>query len=105
MPFFLLLVFALAALTPAQRATRGRIAALQRWAGEDPTANAERGQRGLRGKFRRQIAAEHPELPAAEIERRAEAAFRAHMSRLSLAASKARTGKARRPSTLDGDAA
>jgi hypothetical protein len=77
-------------LTPEQRSIRARIAALSRWAAEDSKASAERGQKGLRDKFRREIAATFPDLPAAELERRAEAAYRAHMSRLAFASSKAR---------------
>jgi hypothetical protein len=67
-------------LTPEQRSTRARIAALTRWSQEDPTATAERGQAGLRAKFYNQI---DPSLPETERQRRADAAYRAHMARLS----------------------
>lgn len=80
-------------MSPEQRTLRARIAALSRWAAEDPSTNAERGQKGLRDKFRREIAGQHPDLAVAELERRAEAAFRAHMARLALASSKARSRK------------
>lgn len=73
---------------PRIRSANASIAALERWSREDPKANAERGQRGLRGKFRREIAAEFPDLPEAELERRAECRYRAHMSRIRLARSR-----------------
>jgi hypothetical protein len=78
---FLLFIAALlfAALTPGQRSTRARIAALARWANEDPTANAERGQAGLRQKFYDQT---DPSLPEAERQRRADCAYREHMARI-----------------------
>jgi hypothetical protein len=66
-------------LTPEQRTQRARIAALTRWASEDPKATAERAQAGLQRKFYNQT---DPTLPEAERQRRARAAFRAHMARL-----------------------
>ena len=79
-------------LTPAQRTIRAKIAANARWAGEDGKANAKRAQAGLRAKFTREIRGRFPDLSDAEVERRAESAFRAHMQRLALRSSKARTG-------------
>lgn len=79
-------------LTPEQRTTRARIAALTRWSKEDPKAQAERMQEGLMEKFRRQVDPEG-RLTEAERERRAEAARRAHMQRLALASSKARAAR------------
>jgi hypothetical protein len=79
------------ALTAKQRSTRARIAALERWSREDGTANAERAQAGLRDRFRREVVAEFPDLNAAELERRADRRYRAHMSRIRLAASRKRT--------------
>lgn len=84
-------------LTPEQRSMRASIAACARWKREDPKPNAERGQRGLRDKFRREIAEQHPELGPAELDRRAECAYREHMTRLQFASSKAR--RARRGAT------
>lgn len=81
-------------LTPEQRSTRARIAAHTRWAAENGKASGERGQRGLRAKFRREIDAKSPGLTDAELDRRAECAYKAHMARLSFAASKARARKA-----------
>ena len=77
--------------TPQQRRLRARHAALIRWSREDPAANARRGQAGLRARFYDQT---DPSLPEAERQRRADCAYRAHMLRLSLAASKARAARA-----------
>ena len=81
-------------LTPSQRSMRASIAALTRWSKEDPTVNAERGQAGLKAKFVAQVEADAAErgetLTEAERDRRAAAAYRAHMKRLRFAAS--RTG-------------
>jgi hypothetical protein len=93
---FLFIAMLFAVLTPAQRSSRARIAALTRWSQEDGKANAERGQAGLRQKFYDQT---DPSLPEAERQRRAHAAYRAHMARLSFERSK-RTGR-----TPDGEAA
>ena len=79
-------------LTPEQRTMRARIAANTRWSREDPKPGAERGQRGLHARFLREVDPDGT-LPQAERERRAEAAYRAHMARLALASSKARTAR------------
>lgn len=77
-------------LTPAQRSIRARIAANTRWAAENGKANAERAQAGLKAKFLRETRERFPESSESEIQRRADAAFRAHMQRLALKSSKAR---------------
>jgi hypothetical protein len=77
-------------LTPQQRTLRARIAACERWSREDGKANAQRGQAGLRDRFRREVAEQHPGLSAESVERRADAAYHAHMARLAFASSKAR---------------
>lgn len=77
-------------LTPEQRTLRARIAAHARWAKQDPKPAGQRAQAGLRARFRRQAAEQFPDLPDAELDRRAESAYRAHMARLALASSKAR---------------
>ena len=64
------------ALDPRDRTAIARVAALTRWANEDPHHNATRGQAGLRAKF---YDATDPALPEAERQRRATAAYRAHM--------------------------
>lgn len=84
-------------LTPEQRSQRARIAALTRWAAEDPKANADRGQRGLLAKFLREVdaaaAAKGETLTDVERHRRAEAARKAHMARLAFASAKARAAR------------
>lgn len=73
-------------MTPSER---GQIAALTRWANEDPAANAARGQAGLRAKFLAEVdtdAAAHGEtLPEAERQRRAEVRYRLHFKRMAVA--------------------
>lgn len=69
---------------------RARIAALARWSKEDPTPTADRGQAGLLARFEREVDPDGT-LPPAERVRRAEAARKAHMTRLAYASSKART--------------
>lgn len=78
-------------LTPEQRKQRARLAALARWSKEDPTSNAHRAQAGLLDKFRREILTEQGDVPEPELTRRAEARRRLHMTRMSYAASKARS--------------
>lgn len=80
-------------LNPEQRRQRARLAALTRWSKEDPQLSAVRAQAGLLARFRREIAATHPDLPPAELDRRAEAARRAHMTRLAFVSSKARAAR------------
>lgn len=77
-------------LTPEQRSTRARLAALTRWSREDGKAQGELVQAGLRRKFYNET---DPTLPAVERERRAECAYKAHMTRLSFLASKARQAR------------
>jgi len=77
-------------LTPAQRSIPARIAANTRWSAEDGKGNAQRAQAGLRARFLRETRERFPDLSPAEIERRADSAFRAHMQRLALKSSKAR---------------
>lgn len=79
-------------LTPEQRRLRAQIAANTRWAREDPTANAARGQAGLLAKFENDVDPDGT-LDPAERTRRAEAARKAHMLRLALASSKARSAR------------
>jgi hypothetical protein len=83
-------------LTPEQLTIRARIAANVRWSREDPAATAARGQAGLLARFDREARAAEPGLSEAEYARRAESARRAHMGRLALASSKARSRRASR---------
>jgi hypothetical protein len=78
------------ALTPEQRTLVSRVAANVRWSREDPAANAARGQAGLRDRFAREARDADPDASDAEIARRAQCAYKAHMARLALASSKAR---------------
>lgn len=83
-------------LTKQQFSMLQRARILERWAKEDPTVNAQRGQRGLRDKFRREVdelaAARGEQLTEAERERRALCAYRAHMTRVRLARSLRESG-------------
>lgn len=83
-------------LTPEQRKQRARIAALTRWANEDPKATATRGQNGLRARIEREVAEKFPDLQPAELARRSDAAYRAHFARLAFASAKSRSAKAAR---------
>lgn len=83
-------------LTPEQRRLRAQIAAHARWAGEDPAANAARGQAGLLARFEREVDP-NGTLPPTERARRAESARRAHMSRLALRSSRARGSRSDTP--------
>lgn len=86
-----LVLFLLLTLSPAQRRLRASKAALTRWSREDPAASAARGQAGLQRKFYDQT---DPTLPEAERQRRARAAFRAHMAGLAFNRSKRAGGDA-----------
>jgi hypothetical protein len=80
-------------LTPEQRQERASIAALTRWATENPQANASRGQAGLLAKFEREVREANPGLSDAEVVRRAEAARTAHMRRLAFNRERARQAR------------
>jgi len=80
-------------LTPEQRQESARIAALTRWAKEDPAAQAARGQAGLLAKFEREVRAADPTASDAEVVRRAEAARAAHMRRLAFNRERARQAR------------
>jgi hypothetical protein len=79
--------------TPEQRALSARIAAETRWAHEDPSANAERGQRGLRAKFEREIREKYSDLREDQIAKRAEHLYKAHMASLALKSLTAREAR------------
>lgn len=82
-----------AGLTPAQRQQRARLAALSRWAKEDPTPAVTKATAAFLARFEDQVDPDRT-LPEAERLRRAEAARRAHMARLAFLSSKARRRKA-----------
>ena len=95
----------MAALTPAQRSQRARIAAHTRWAKESPAANAARGQAGLLAKFLAEVDADTPGLPESERIRRAESLRRAHMARLAFRSAKVRGGRRARIESGGADVA
>jgi hypothetical protein len=92
---FHLLLFA---LSPTERAS---VAALHRWSREDPKANAERGQRGLRDRFLREVDEHEPGLAEAERQRRADVRYRLHMKRLAIASRNARASRTPDEQPLD----
>ena len=81
-------------MTPSDR---GQIAALARWAVEDPAANAARGQAGLRAKFLAEVdtdaAARGEALPEAERQRRADVRYRLHFKRMAVERENARRAR------------
>lgn len=80
-------------LTPEQRRLRASIAAHVQWAGEsDPTARTQAGRDGMLAKFAREVDPAG-RLPEQERLRRAEHLRKAHMKRLALASSKARSAR------------
>lgn len=77
-------------MTESQRTLRARLAAHTRWANEDPSDQAKKAQAGLLAKFEREVDP-NLELPPEERRRRAESARQAHMTRLALRSSQARS--------------
>ena len=80
-------------LSPEQRTLRAQIAANTRWSTEDPGPAMEKVREGFLRKFEEQVDPDRVLIPQ-ERERRALAARRAHMQRLALKSSRARTKKA-----------
>jgi hypothetical protein len=78
-------------LSAEQRRLRASIAAHAMHAKNDSRVTAAKGQAGLVAKFRKQVEREQPGLSKVEIERRADHLYRAHMQRLALASSRARS--------------
>lgn len=77
---------------PTDRNLIARKAALTRWARENGTVNAERGQAGLTASFERAVDPDNSLTPA-ERARRVECARKAHMIGLARASAKARAAK------------
>ena len=74
-------------LSPSERSQRARIAAYSQHAKHDPKETTRKARETYRAQFYEWI----PEdLPQAERDRRAEAAFKAHMARLAFLSAKAR---------------
>lgn len=79
--------------TPRERSMLAQIAANTRWATVPDRSKATMpGRAGLRRKFELQVDPDGT-LPPAEVERRVNSLMRAHMTRMSLAAAKARRAK------------
>jgi hypothetical protein len=81
-------------LTPEQRKLRASLAAHERWGRHDPKAEMSQVRKGFDDRFLRQVDDECPGLPEAERQRRAKSLLQAHMKRLALASSRARSKKA-----------
>lgn len=81
-------------VTPEEKRLRAQVAALTRWSKENPAAQAASGQAGLQAKFIREAFEADPAITDEEAARRGLAAWRAHLARMSLAASRARTKRA-----------
>jgi hypothetical protein len=80
-------VAASVSLSPSERSQRARIAAYSMHAQHDPKETTAKAREAFRAQFYEGI----PEdLPQAERDRRAEAAFKEHMARLAFLSAKAR---------------
>ena len=78
-------------MTPEQRSQRARIAAYTSWANTaDPAKRTAPARQSSMSRFERQVDPEG-ELPEAERQRRAQAAMKAHMTRMAYKAARART--------------
>ncbi len=74
-------------LSPSERSQRARIAAFSMHSRHDPKETTLKAREAHRAKFYEGV----PEnLPQAERDRRAEAAYKAHMARLAFLSAKAR---------------
>ena len=84
------------ALTPEQRALRARLAAHESWASTtDRSARTAAARKALEDRFVREARERFGDLPPDELARRAEHLKRAHMTRLALASSRARSSRRR----------
>ena len=77
-------------LTPAQRSLRSRLAAYSLHAKRDPKETTQAARAAFLTRFEREVDPDGS-LPPAERARRAQAALKAHMTRLALASSRARS--------------
>jgi hypothetical protein len=78
------------ALSPEQLRLRAQIAANTRWSKEDPREGTKPARAAYMRRFVDQVDPDRV-LPEVERERRALAALRAHMARMALASSRARS--------------
>jgi len=84
-------------LTPEQRTLRARAAVLASHINEDPrerTAAASRATPTQLPHWQAKVRAEHPDLPDAEMARRADLLHRQYMTALSYKSSRARQARA-----------
>jgi hypothetical protein len=80
-------------LTPSERVMRARLASHESWARtSDRTARTAPGTKALMTSFERQVDP-NGELPPAELARRAEAAKKAHFTRMALKSATARRAR------------
>jgi hypothetical protein len=77
-------------LTPEQRSIRASVAANTRWSREDPRPALAKVREGWQRHWEDEVDPDRV-LDPAERERRDQAALRAHMARLSLKSSRARS--------------
>ena len=80
-------------LTTEQRSLRASLAAHEMHARNDSREITAKARTGFLAKFLREVDEYEPDLPEAERQRRAEHLLHAHMKRLALASSKARSAR------------
>ncbi|MGI8685436.1 MAG: hypothetical protein ACR2MO_10170 [Acidimicrobiales bacterium] len=81
-------------VTPAERSMRARIAAYSLHAKRDPRETTAPARAAFLARFERQV---DPDGTLPDAERRAEAARKAHFTKLALRSSQARRSRAARP--------
>ena len=77
-------------LTPSQRSLQARLAAYSLHAARDPKDTTRAARAAFLNRFEREVDPDG-NLPPAERDRRAQAVLKAHMTRLALASSRARS--------------
>jgi hypothetical protein len=88
-------------LGPTERKLRASLAAHESWVNtEDRTARSQHGRDAFRQSFEDKVDPDH-RLDPTERAKRAENAFKAHMSRLALASAKARRKKDENKKTVN----
>jgi truncated hemoglobin YjbI len=85
-------------MTPAQRSLYGRMGAAIARSRHDPKELTRNARAAFLARFERTIREEYPDLPEAEIQRRAGELRRARMLELAARSSAARAKRPRRPS-------
>jgi hypothetical protein len=81
------------ALSAPERTLRARLAAYEKWATHDPKGGTAAARAAFRARFASEVDPDGV-LDPAERARRAESAFRAHMTRLAFKSAKARRTRA-----------